>query len=602
VSQHTITDPRVARTFPTGAWLGLSARFTTELPTLTGRKDLVVACTPGAGHGAPACFLPHQAAIEIDGTLLGSLDPATVTPAQDADRYRYPALWGAVIHEAAHARHSQWTTAGPAVHPAVLDAAMLLEESRIEAAHLRRRPQDRDWLRACVTSIVTVQLTPTHPAPPAGTPASAPPPVATVPTAPPVTMSILDAAQTAGLLLARVDAGVLTSTETARVFATVWAVLGADRLNNLRVVWQAAHRTGDQDLRRMITLARRWCAIVGIDTTTPPPPTPRPTHRTAAPSDSGRSGPPSPLGEAVADAFADITAATSTSLTQAAKTAARAAEDTARETATRAAKDVFSDPNGTRAPGATTTEFAGQRPPTPAEQAAARRLARALRAAGYRERAATTLTSAFPPGRLHMRGALAADAQRAAGAIPTARPFTRTVRRTTPTPPLRIAIATDVSGTMRAFADPVASTAWILATAARHVPDATAATVIFGDAVRPLTIPGQPPQKVTTFKSNDGYEEFRGAVDALDGACQLTRPGAARLLVIVSDGMFKDTQRADGQRRLDRLRAHGCAVLWITPANRQATPLHADATLTLANPADTADHIARAAIRALTTT
>ena len=47
-----------------------------------------------------------------------------------------------------------------------------------------------------------------------------------------------------------------------------------------------------------------------------------------------------------------------------------------------------------------------------------------------------------------MRGALAADAQRAAGAVPTAQPFTRTTRRSVPTPPLRIRIACDVSGSM----------------------------------------------------------------------------------------------------------------------------------------------------------
>ena len=67
-----------------------------------------------------------------------------------------------------------------------------------------------------------------------------------------------------------------------------------------------------------------------------------------------------------------------------------------------------------------------------------------------------------------MRGALAADAQRAAGALPTAEPFTRTTRRAVPTPPLRLGIACDVSGSMVEFAGPVASAAWILAHAARH--------------------------------------------------------------------------------------------------------------------------------------
>src|SRR5690606_41263809 len=101
------------------------------------------------------------------------------------------------------------------------------------------------------------------------------------------------------------------------------------------------------------------------------------------------------------------------------------------------------------------------RPPTPGEQAAARRLARRLRAAAHRDRVTTTHTSPTPPGRLSMRGALAADAQRAAGTVPTAEPFTRTTRRHVPAPPLRIGIACDASGSMDARAAPVASAARI---------------------------------------------------------------------------------------------------------------------------------------------
>ncbi|RSN56657.1 hypothetical protein DMH08_24875 [Actinomadura sp. WAC 06369] len=96
-------------------------------------------------------------------------------------------------------------------------------------------------------------------------------------------------------------------------------------------------------------------------------------------------------------------------------------------------------------------------PAPPAAPAAARRLARRLRAAAHRDRVTTVHTSPTPPGRLSMRGALAADAQRAAGVTPTAEPFTQTTRRHVPAPPLRIGIACDVSGSMKAFADPVAS-------------------------------------------------------------------------------------------------------------------------------------------------
>ncbi|MBF6072977.1 hypothetical protein, partial [Nocardia farcinica] len=75
-------------------------------------------------------------------------------------------------------------------------------------------------------------------------------------------------------------------------------------------------------------------------------------------------------------------------------------------------------------------------------------------------------TSVVPPGRVRMRGVLARHAQLAAGAIPTAEPFTRTSRRTSPYPPLQVGIACAGSSARSAFAAPVSSAAWIIARAA----------------------------------------------------------------------------------------------------------------------------------------
>jgi hypothetical protein len=93
---------------------------------------------------------------------------------------------------------------------------------------------------------------------------------------------------------------------------------------------------------------------------------------------------------------------------------------------------------------------------------------------------------------------------------------------------------------------------------------ADTATVIFGHHVRPITHPGTAPTEVTEFTANDNWEDIPTAIDALDGALGLSRPGAARLLVIISDGHFRDIPRHDAQQRLDRLRTTGCGVLWLT--------------------------------------
>ena len=254
-----------------------------------------------------------------------------------------------------------------------------------------------------------------------------------------------------------------------------------------------------------------------------------------------------------------------------------------------------------------TTAIAGTRPPTDPERVAARRVGRALSTAGVRDRVRTHTASALPPGRLRMRGALAADAQRAAGAVPTAQPFTRTTRSSVPTPPLRLGVACDVSGSMVEFAAPVASAAWILAHAARHTTVATTtATVIFGQHVRPIVHPGTPPALVTEFRANDLYEAADEALDALDGALGLSRPGAARLLVIVSDGFWQDEPRRKAQAHVDRLRRSGCGLLWLAPKEIDpawaARPLDGANVLQLGDPAATATAIARAATTVLRTT
>src|SRR5205823_2479678 len=98
---------------------------------------------------------------------------------------------------------------------------------------------------------------------------------------------------------------------------------------------------------------------------------------------------------------------------------------------------------------------------------------------------------------------------------------------------------------------------------------ATTATVTFGDEVHPITCPGASPRLVTKFRAPDGYEVVDQAIDALDGALGLSRPTAARLLVIVSDGIFCPDQRRAAQATVDRLIRSGCGVLWLAPTAMQ---------------------------------
>ncbi len=584
MSAHFTADPTAtgAAVFPARPeWLTLSAAFADEVPVIADRDDLVVSVAPGAGGGAPACFYPHRALIEVDGDHLG-VDPATVDPANLSDRPRYAPAWGALTHECGHAKHTAWDPPDGAPS-AVVAAAMLLEEPRMEAAHIRRRPDDRHWLRACVKGIVATDL---H--------------LYADPTTAPK-MTPADAAHTAALLLGRADGGVLTHAEVYPVARVVEDVLGAEVLGKLRAVWRQALLTADDAGEEMLDLGRQWCEILGTDPDSSDSTLPPASPGTSDPSGGspGPGGSPSPLADAIAAVLGGVAAKVAGEKAPedpaAIAAAAKEREDAAEKEAGTVARRVFKT-GGSRSGNTRTT---GTRPPTPEECTAARVLARALDTAGTRERVAVRSTSEVPPGRLRMRGVRAAEAQRAAGAIVTAEPFTRTIRTPVTVPPLRVGIACDVSGSMGWARAHVASAAWILANAARHtrVP-ADTASVIFGNHVRPLTHPGKPPAEVTEFRSNDDYEDIPRALDALDGALGLSRPGAARLVVIVSDGKYCSDPRRDGQKKLDRLRASGCAVLWLTTSDTD-TPLAGATVHVLTDPTTAARAIGHAATTAL---
>jgi hypothetical protein len=556
MTSHVISDPTATPATPPSAagWETLSAAMTAEAAPIADRDDLIVTIAPGAAHGHPAVFFPARAAIELDGDLL-KVDPRTVRPDRLADRARYAAVWGAFTHECAHAQHSRWTPP-PVANPAVVEAALLLEESRIEAAQVRRRPDDRHWLRASATEIIIGDT--------GGSTAASSLPA-----------TDYAAAHTAALLLGRVDGGILEPSECGPAAAAAEKILGTAKLEALREIWREAHATADDDTACMLELGQRWLDIVGPDPHADP-------------------DPESALSAAIAETVANIGKAVEAEPipidpADAARAAARA-EAAMEAAAEKVARRVFG-----RTPSRRRT-----RAPQAEERSAARVLARALNTASQRERAVVKTTSAVPPGRLRMRGAMAREAQRAAGAMPTAEPFTRTTRRATPIPPLRVGIACDVSGSMAAYAAPTASAAWIIAQAAElaTMPAATA-TVTFGSRVSPITYPGTAPKQVTEFTCPDAEEALDDAIDALDGALALSRPENTRLLVIISDGYYGGTRRTRAQQRIDRLRATGCAVLWLAPDIEYRRPLANTTVHVIGDPTTTAAAIAKAAVTAV---
>ncbi|MEU4113287.1 hypothetical protein AB0F71_02145 [Kitasatospora sp. NPDC028055] len=557
------------------AWLRVGAELGDRLVALSGRQDLLVTCRPGTRSGAPAAFYPRLAEIEFDSGLFGVLRPHEIHPRIVGDEERYPAAWGVFVHEAAHAAHSVWEQPADA-DPRVVEAALLLEESRVEGAHLIRRPTDRRYLRTSARTLVMPDI------------------------ANPRVQGIRHAAGVAALILGRRDVGILDAGETRAVAELCERVLGAELLATLTGIWTAAHQVADHDDATMLAHGKAWCDA--LDTVSPS--LPLPPGLTDLLSDAAGVVMDSMDANDAADAAAQAATTDALAARAEAKAQGRAQQAGQRRKAAATARSVFNpngttvSPNGTPRP--SDSPVTGTRKPTTAEQTAAARLSRALRAAAFRERSEERTTSPTPPGRLNVRQALARDAQRASGSVLTAEPFTAIRRRNSPTPPLRVGIAVDVSGSMRAACGPVASAAWIVARAAALTgPDSRTATVAYDYDLTALTRPThRAPDRVTQFVANGASHNLGDALDALDHGLDLSHPGTGRLLVVVTDAKYTPDETAEAVTRINRLTNAGCAVLQLT-LTKDSLHLPGTTLLHLTRPASAPAAIAQAATDAI---
>ncbi|MFE0527117.1 VWA domain-containing protein [Micromonospora parva] len=527
---------------PAGAsdWHHWSAAWTRHVPLLTGRTDLTVLVAPGAAGDAPECFYPRLNRIEVDATFIAER-PDVTDPAKARHKRLVPTGYGLLVHGAAHAAHSRWATP-PGTLPILADVAAMLEESRAEGRQRDRRRGDRRWLRHVVTTLIA-------------------PDDAAVDDA-------WHAGQLAALLLARVDARIVTSKDVRPVRAAVTGILGRKRLRQLRDIWREAHICDDTDADTMIDLARRWCQVLGID--------PDQQYVTPVP-DAGLF--PGRLAAALVDYLAVAGGLTP-------------GEYGAALLAHRHSPPAEWD----------------RRDPTEQEHRAARDLAHRLRQARTRHPEPGRRPSAIPPGRLRTRHAITADAQTSAGQPPTAAPWQQRAPLPPEKPRLHLAILVDLSGSMDRYTEAMSSAAWIFAHAARRA-DATTTTIGFGDRTTILVPPRTYPRQVLHMRTDFATATFPEAVKVADQLLDLRHGRTLRMLAVVSDGYLDDIPA--GQRLVTTLHRAGCAVLWLHPADPPTageptdpdqiwgnTFLHTT-TLTVTDPVEAITAIADAAVTAL---
>lgn len=198
--------------------------------------------------------------------------------------------------------------------------------------------------------------------------------------------------------------------------------------------------------------------------------------------------------------------------------------------------------------------------PTSQDVSRARAMEMALRQAQYREVTKTVVRSVTPPGRLSMRGMMTREAQVAARQEITATPWAQTHRRMVDNPPITLAIATDISGSMDRYQREVGSFTWAFAHAIKRLQGKVGA-VAWDSAVHEYIQPGKTTDLIPYYTNGGMSDGLPAAIFALDGLMNLSFGEGVRVLTVITDGQLPDTKKI--QERINLLHSRGVQVLWI---------------------------------------
>jgi hypothetical protein len=547
------------------------------------RQDLVVALAEVTTIGAPACFNPASAEIEVS---IPKAFGVGVTPDQVGEmtlrknQLKHAVGAGAIYHEALHARVSRWSleSASKEMTPREFRFLNAMEESRIEFWGCVFLPKNRSLLRACAIEIVMDELDEQA-----------------------KNISKVDAAAFLALLtLARVDAGVLDARDIVdSVHEIITEVLSDDVVAKLREVWKDFQTHDDHaNALPLYDLTREFLKILderkeetgeeeGQD------PEGDCSKPGGEPGTGTGKGEPTPeqiedfkefiekVKKAVKDNQEAVDVSNQTELDDEIEVEERKEEVEAhneskkqRDERKDLADKVFNqdDAVGSHVSGEKTrSRLIDTRLPSGDELASANRIANALRKAKYRERSQTRIASIVPPGRLRSRAFIQGQAQKARGINAPVEAWRTTKRKTTEDPTLNVGIIVDISGSMKSAMTPMAITAWVMSEAVRRV-QGKCAMVYCGQDVFATLKPGQRLNKVSTYTASDSTEEFDKAFKALDGAMNLTHADGAKLLVVVSDGHYRPDQKVHASKLLKDADKNGVAILWLTFDGKVSEP------------------------------
>jgi hypothetical protein len=519
-------------------WFPVAAQVGKYVNTRSHRTDIVSVVSTTAGMGAPACFIPSLAEMHINTEVCDLGDPDKVDLTDSLWSLSHAPAVGAMTHEAAHARHTRFDPRELmeefGATRKMVDVITTLEEPRIEAHALRFHAASKPFLRGCAMEIVGRDFV--------------------------IPDSRYGAAAAAGLLLARVDAKVISAAEARGFRKDILDVLGKDTLDALKPLWQRFLRLHDADFAGMVDVAREWLDVLGEDPEDSEgmvgealmgEPLPGEGEGSGGEGEGEGEGSESTTGEAfgkgimkkvhIAESKMDGEIVEARGEERAERKAAERRADAERraEAGREHAESFGKAATGTH--GYSPDGFAHyshSRPPTSDERRAAKTLAKTLERIDYRDRAVRKVNSAVPPGRLRGRMAVQAEAYAEQGRDTSTVEVWSGKRRTkVESTPLTIGFLVDISGSMNAAMEPLGSTQWVVSTAGSHI-DAKVASAHFGDYVHGVTPCGVKEKDVRLFAPYDGSEAFRSAALAIDKELNLLDGRGARILFVASDGVF----------------------------------------------------------------
>lgn len=198
--------------------------------------------------------------------------------------------------------------------------------------------------------------------------------------------------------------------------------------------------------------------------------------------------------------------------------------------------------------------------PSNADISRSRAISTAIEKAQFRDISRTVTASQLPPGRLSIRQTMNRAAQIASRQEVTATPWNQTRRREVDNPPITLAIATDVSGSMGMYQREVSSFTWAFANAVSRLKGKVGA-VAWNTKSHELIAPNKRYEKIPVSNAIGGSTGLPDAIYALDGLMDLSFGEGVRVLAIITDGSLPTT--AAIQRKIDKLSGYGVQIIWI---------------------------------------